>query len=72
MNFKLNFKDKYVDSGPTETENLEPIVNFRITYTKAKVCFFLALSLEKQDLKLHRAVTHSLLLYFIKFFYVIN
>jgi len=39
-NFKLNFKDKYVDNGPTERENLGPIMNFKITYTKAKVFFF--------------------------------
>ena len=35
---------------------------------QGKILFFLVLSLSKQDSNLHRAVTHSLLLHFIKFF----
>lgn len=46
MHFKLNYTDKYVDNGPTERENLEPMMNFKITYTKAKVCFSRVISSE--------------------------
>jgi hypothetical protein len=38
INFKRNFKDKCVDNWPTERENLERKLNFKITYILYTPC----------------------------------